>query len=138
MTKEDKEIIKRATKEHWRIGDRSHLKRLLEKNLKLYRENVELEKRCEETQELLDKQIEATYKLDKENADLKRDKEDLIFVRNAKANHINELKDQLAKAKELLKMMYYLYFDPCVTEQDLKNRYKFFEVVKQFLKEIEK
>ena len=31
----------------------------------------ELEKACEETQELLDKQIEATYKLDKENAELK-------------------------------------------------------------------
>ena len=62
----------------------------------------ELEKGCNETQELLDKQIEATYKLDKENAELKRDKEDLIFVRNAKADHICELKDQLTKAKELL------------------------------------
>ena len=31
----------------------------------------ELEKACDETQELLDKQIEATYKLDKENAELK-------------------------------------------------------------------
>jgi len=32
---------------------------------------VELEKACDETQELLDKQIEATYKLDKENAEAK-------------------------------------------------------------------
>ena len=32
---------------------------------------TELEKACEETQELLDKQIEATYRLDKENAELK-------------------------------------------------------------------
>ena len=32
---------------------------------------TELEKACDETQELLDKQIEATYKLDKENAELK-------------------------------------------------------------------
>ena len=43
MTKEDKQIIDRAVKEEWRIGDRTRLKRLLEKNLKLYRENVELE-----------------------------------------------------------------------------------------------
>ena len=33
---------------------------------------TELEKACEETQELLDKQIEATYKLDKENAELRK------------------------------------------------------------------
>lgn len=31
----------------------------------------DLKKSCDETQELLDKQIEATYKLDKENAELK-------------------------------------------------------------------
>lgn len=37
----------------------------------------ELEKACEETQELLDKQIDATYKLDKENAELKKNCEDL-------------------------------------------------------------
>ena len=43
MTKEDKQIIKRAIKEEWRIGDRTRLKRLLEKNLEQYRDNVELE-----------------------------------------------------------------------------------------------
>ena len=43
MTKEDKQIIDRATKESWRTGDRTRLKHLLEKNLKLYRENAELE-----------------------------------------------------------------------------------------------
>ena len=32
---------------------------------------TELKKACEETQGLLDKQIEATYRLDKENAELK-------------------------------------------------------------------
>lgn len=35
------------------------------------KENAKLEKACDETQELLDKQIEATYKLAKENAELK-------------------------------------------------------------------
>lgn len=47
MTKEDKQIIERATKEHWRIGDRSCLKRLLKKNLELYRENEKLEQQIE-------------------------------------------------------------------------------------------
>lgn len=42
MTKEDRQIIDRAIKENWRTGDRTRLKRLLEKNLKLYRENAEL------------------------------------------------------------------------------------------------
>jgi hypothetical protein len=50
MDKEDKQIIERATKEEWRIGDRTRLKRLLEKNLKLYRENVELERKLEQTE----------------------------------------------------------------------------------------
>lgn len=50
MTKEDKQIIDRAVKEYWRLGDRSHLKRLLKKNLKLYRENVELERKLEQTE----------------------------------------------------------------------------------------
>ena len=36
-------------------------------------ENTDLEKSCDETQELLDKQIEATYKLDKENTELKEE-----------------------------------------------------------------
>lgn len=37
----------------------------------LQKENAELKKSCDESQELLDKQIEATYKLDKENEELK-------------------------------------------------------------------
>lgn len=47
-------------------------------------------------------------------------------------------KNQLTKATDLLKKMYYLYFDPCVTHNDLENRDKLFEEVKQFLKETEK
>ena len=38
---------------------------------------AELEKACDETQELLDKQIEATFKLVKENAELKAQVEKL-------------------------------------------------------------
>ena len=45
MTKEDKQIIDRGIKENWRISDRTRLKQLLEKNLKLYRENEELKEK---------------------------------------------------------------------------------------------
>lgn len=48
MTKEDKQIIDRAVKGNWRIGDRTRLKHLLGKNLKLYRENVLLGERCKQ------------------------------------------------------------------------------------------
>jgi hypothetical protein len=58
MTKEDKQIIKRAVKEEWRIGDRSRLKRLLEKNLELYRENVELENKIADIKANCDLAIE--------------------------------------------------------------------------------
>lgn len=40
----------------------------------------ELEKENAETQELLDKQIEATYKLDKENAELKKRLNDIELL----------------------------------------------------------
>jgi predicted nuclease with TOPRIM domain len=41
------------------------------------KENAELKKACDETQELLDKQIEATLKLDKENAELIQENEEM-------------------------------------------------------------
>jgi hypothetical protein len=59
----------------------------------------ELEKACEETQELLDKQIEATLKLDKENEELTRINDNLEKDRLA---HI-ELEDKLKKENAELK-----------------------------------
>ena len=41
--------------------------------------------------------------LKSENAELKRDKEDLIFIRNQNAKCMCEDKENLTKAKELLK-----------------------------------
>ena len=64
---------------------------------------TELEKACEETQELLDKQIEATYKLDKENAELRKDKKELCHSISEGGKACVYLNEQLTKAKELLK-----------------------------------
>ena len=76
MTKEDKQIIDRATKEEWRIGDRTRLKRLLEKNLKQYRNNVELENKIADIKANCDLAIEGRdvkiKELEKENAELKK------------------------------------------------------------------
>lgn len=58
MTKEDKQIIDRAVKEEWRLGDRSHLKRLLKKNLEQYRENVELKNKIADLKANCDLAIE--------------------------------------------------------------------------------
>lgn len=66
-------------------------------------EIAELEKACEETQKLLDKQIEATYKLDKENAELKKDKKELCHSISEGGKACVYLNEQLTKAKELLK-----------------------------------
>ena len=46
-----------------------------------------LNKSCDETQELLDKQIEATYKLDNENAELKAKIEKMADCSNCKHWH---------------------------------------------------
>ena len=57
--------------------------------------------------------------LEKENKELKRDKEDLIFIRNQNAKCRCEDKDQLTKAKEILKMIvdYYPCYNKTITEQ---------------------
>lgn len=64
---------------------------------------TELEKACEETQELLDKQIEATYKLDKENAELRKDKKELCHSISEGGKACVYLNEQLTKAKEIIK-----------------------------------
>lgn len=79
----------------------------------LQKENAELKKACDETQELLDKQIEATYKLDKENVELKTDYEvlscsvgDFGELQNKleeEQRKNNGLSDNLTNAKDLLK-----------------------------------
>ena len=101
--------------------------------INIWNELSELEKACDETQELLDKQIEATYKLDKENAELKEENEEMkkdlgcetcqIHLEYKSLNNrianlerentelkagrdINVFTKQLTKAKEIIKKLY--------------------------------
>ncbi len=53
-------------------------------------------------------------------------------------NRIEELEKQFAKATEIIKKLYAVYYDPCVTESDLKYRDELFAEIKQFLSEVEK
>lgn len=66
-------------------------------------------------------------KLEKENAELRRDKEDLIFIRNQKAKCMGEDKEQLTKAKEIIRQFLNDY--PIITKELLDK-------LEQFLKEI--
>ena len=50
---------------------KAYNEKLLNGDIEKHNKIVELQKACEETQELLDKQIEATYKVVEENAELK-------------------------------------------------------------------
>ena len=113
MTKEDKQIINRAVKETWRIGDRTRLKHLLEKNLTLYYENAELEK---------------------ENAELKEWKEQTIKARGRDYMDWSRMKDQLTKATKLLKWA--LHSDP--EHDNLVDFDTKWKEAEQFLREIEK
>lgn len=70
--------------------------------------------------------------LEKENAELKRDKEDLIFIRDKKAACMCEDKEQLAKAKELLNDFLLM-----VKVEHLKGRYETVDEAEQFLKEVD-
>ena len=64
-------------------------------------ELTELEKACDETQELLDKQIEATYKLDKENAELKADNDARKFAMAMSEKVEKQLREENAELKAL-------------------------------------
>ena len=141
MTKEDKQIIDRAVKEEWRIGDRSRLKRLLEKNLKLYRENVELERKLEQTEkDLADYQFNypTIKELQKENAELK---EELKKWKDEWQEQVQKATDegyartlqtmQLTKAKEIIKTYYEDNFDEA-------EFYSLRKKAEQFLSEVEK
>lgn len=145
MTKEDKQIIDRAVKENWRIGDRTRLKRLLKKNLELYRENVELEQKLEQTEkDLADYQFNypKIKELEKENEELKGSLE-LYESGGCRATNlfecgvVKELKDQLTKAKEIIKdlMSFPVQLCDCRHTVDFE---KTREKAVQFLKEIEK
>ncbi len=62
----------------------------------------ELGNACKETQELLDKQIEATYKLDKENSELKSDNDARKFAMAMSEKVEKQLRAENAELKERL------------------------------------
>ena len=97
---------------------------------------TELEKACEETQELLDKQIEATYRLDKENAELKKDKKELCHSISEGGKACVYLNEQLTKAKELLKKLLSAYTTYADSFDDRDN--EIVEEAEQFISEVEK
>ena len=79
--------------------------------------------------------------LEKENAELKG------LVNQYKASECGSISlvnrnmimfDQLTKATEIIKKLYAVYYDPCVTESDLKYRDELFAEIKQFISEVEK
>jgi uncharacterized protein YicC (UPF0701 family) len=53
-------------------------------------------------------------------------------------NMVFDKDEQLTKATEIIKKLYAVYYDPCVTESDLKYRDELFAEIKQFLSEVEK
>lgn len=105
---------------------------------------AELEKACGETQELLDKQIEATYKLDKENAELK---EELKKWKDEWQEQVQKANDegyartlqtiQLTNAKEIIKelMSFSVQLCDCRHTVDFE---KTREEAEQFISEVEK
>ena len=73
---------------------------------------AELEKSCDETQELLDKQIEATYKLYKENAELKeqqfslRNERNTFLAQNEQyEKDLIDFNENLTEAKEIMQKL---------------------------------
>ena len=105
--------------EYMRMADRMYD---LENQMKqLEKENAELKESCDETQELLDKQIEVTYKLDKENEELKAGK-------NANEGEIYELSMKITELQELLTdcLFYCYHVDPyyhdCLEEDNIFTR----------------
>lgn len=103
--------------------------------IKLERENAELEKAYNETEELLDKQIEETYKLFKENTELKEQN-----LKNCKAfNKVmkeqwKEEHNQLTMAKELLRFWVNDFYDGFNNSIRYEQRHEALVKTEQFLK----
>ena len=105
---------------------------------------AELEKSCDETQELLDKQIEATYKLYKENAELKKQQFSLRNERNTflaqneqYEKDLIDFNENLTKAKEIIRE--FMKYE--INEYDGSLEIHFEELKKQaeqFISEVEK
>ena len=75
--------------------------------------------------------------LQKENAELKEKlKPENRLKLLVKKGYIKFTSDQLTKATEIIKKLYAVYYDPCVTESDLKYRDDLFAEVKQFISDI--
>lgn len=73
--------------------------------------------------------------LQEENAELKRDKEDLIFIRNQNAKCMCEDKETIAKAKELLNEFMRI---STASDEDFEHDYtELIGETEQFLKEVE-
>lgn len=123
MTKEDKQIIDRAVKEEWRIGDRTRLKRLLEKNLKQYRENVELERKLEQAEKDI-----AELKEQNRNYEQLIDNGSVTLVKERLKNY-----KQLTKAKEHIRTLISCLID-WVQEGD--KDYCYIADAEQFLKDV--
>jgi hypothetical protein len=79
--------------------------------------------------------------LEQENAELKAFRQDCVKLTEDNvimARQRAETSKQLAEATEIIKKLYTVFYDPCVTESDLKYRDELFAEIKQFLSEVEK
>ena len=74
---------------------------------------------------------QALKDVEKENAELK----EMYHESDEDNNKLRENIPKLAEAKEIIEKLYAVYYEPCVTESDLKYRDELFAEVKQFLKE---
>ncbi len=140
MDKEDKQIINRAIKENWRIGDRTRLKRLLTKNLKLYRKNVELEKENEQLKSIVEFQQSSNMKrhfqileLKKGNAELKA--KNKWYSEQVCNKECAEVWGNLTKAKEIIEKIEKIFYSG---EEALKRLSKISDILEQAEQFLEK
>lgn len=102
---------------------------------------AELEKACNETQELLDKQIEATYKVVEENTKLRKDLEELTITNNYqkvisdKNEQISFLETRLAEAKSLINRLseYIVLSEDYWKKEDVERQKEILREVEKFL-----
>lgn len=100
----------------------------------------ELERSCNETQELLDKQIEVTCKLDQENAELRKEWQEQVQKANDEGCARTLQTMQLTKAKEIIKnfsefVNNKVEYDPEHPQEHTNLWNELCEQAEQFLKE---
>lgn len=99
--------------------------------------NKKISDECHKLVDSLEKKQNEIAELKDYNNYLKRQRQGGIQKQYNKVSIIKQQKEQLTKAKGIIKDLLFIYYDPLTTESDVKHHHKILADSRQFLKDSE-